>query len=50
VAGRVTIFPVEAAVQAQRLAARGGGIESEDGEFDPAWDEALDIQDVQGTR
>jgi hypothetical protein len=38
---------VEAAVQAQRLAARGGSIESEDRELDPPWDEALDVQHVQ---
>jgi hypothetical protein len=47
VAGRVAVFPVEAAIQAERLAARGRGIGSEDGEFDPSWGESLDVQNVQ---
>lgn len=34
-------------MQAQRLAARGGRIESEDRELDTPSDEAFDIQDVQ---
>lgn len=34
-------------MQAQRLAARGGRIESEGGELDPPWDEPLDVQDVE---
>src|SRR5712692_10113859 len=47
VAGRVEVLSMEAAVQAQRLAARGGSIESEDRELDAPWDEALDVQHVQ---
>jgi hypothetical protein len=47
VTGRVEVFPVEATMQAQRLAARGGRIDSEDRELDPPWDEPLDVQDVE---
>ena len=47
VADRVEVLPVEVAVQALRLAARGGHIEGEDRELDPPWDEALDVQHVQ---
>src|ERR1700730_17640250 len=46
-AGWVKIFPVEAAVQAQRLATRGGNIESKHAELDTPRDEALDVHDVQ---
>ena len=46
-ASGVEVFPVEATVEAQRLAARDGRIESEGREFDTPWDEALDVQDVE---
>ena len=46
-AGRVEVFPVESTVEAQRLAARDGRIESEGRELDTPRDEALDVQDVE---
>jgi hypothetical protein len=47
VAGRVNVFSVEAAVQPQRLASRGGCIKSKHAELDPPRGEALNVHDVQ---